>query len=106
MKTNVLGKNGPLSSAVGLGCMGMSDFYGPADRSESVATIKSAIDSGVNLLDTGDFYGMGHNELLLSEALSAVARERYLLSVNLVLKEILMEHGMDLMGGQLQLKLL
>jgi aryl-alcohol dehydrogenase-like predicted oxidoreductase len=81
MKTNTLGKNGPLSSALGLGCMGMSDFYGPADRDESIATIRIAIDSGITLLDTGDFYGMGHNELLLSEALSAVARERYLLSV-------------------------
>ena len=81
MKTRTLGKDGPASSVVGLGCMGMSDFYGPADPSESMATIKLAIDSGINLLDTGDFYGMGHNELLLSEALKGVARDRYLLSV-------------------------
>jgi aryl-alcohol dehydrogenase-like predicted oxidoreductase len=80
MKNN-LGRNGPSSSLVGLGCMGMSDFYGPADRQESIATIKLALDSGVNLLDTGDFYGMGHNELLLAEALDGVPRESYLLSV-------------------------
>ena len=49
--------------------MGMSDFYGPADESESVATIHAALDAGINILDTGDFYGMGHNELLLSRAL-------------------------------------
>ena len=61
-----LGKTGPLSAVVGLGCMGMSDFYGPADRGESLATIKRALESGINLLDTGDFYGMGHNELLLA----------------------------------------
>ena len=80
MKNN-LGRNGPSSSLVGLGCMGMSDFYGPADRQESIATVKLALESGVNLLDTGDFYGMGHNELLLAEALEGVPRESYLLSV-------------------------
>ena len=68
MKNN-LGRNGPSSSLVGLGCMGMSDFYGPADRQECIATVKLALESGVTLLDTGDFYGMGHNELLLAEAL-------------------------------------
>ena len=49
--------------------MGMSDFYGPADRSESIATIHAALDAGITLLDTGDFYGMGHNEMLIREAL-------------------------------------
>ena len=49
--------------------MGMSDFYGPADRGESIATIHAALDAGINLLDTGDFYGMGHNEMLIAEAL-------------------------------------
>ena len=81
MKLRRLGTNGPDVSAVGLGCMGMSGAYGPAERSESVATIHAALDARVNLLDTGDFYGMGHNELLLAEALRGRPREDYLLSV-------------------------
>lgn len=76
-----LGRTGPAVFPLGLGCMGMSDFYGPANRAESVATIHAALDAGMNLLDTGDYYGMGHNELLLAEALREVPRERYLLSV-------------------------
>ena len=66
MITRSLGSAGPTVSALGLGCMGMSDFYGPADEAESIATIHAALDAGVTLLDTGDFYGMGHNELLLA----------------------------------------
>jgi predicted aldo/keto reductase-like oxidoreductase len=58
-----LGTGGPQVSALGLGCMGMSDFYGPADESESLATLHAALDAGITLLDTGDFYGMGHNEI-------------------------------------------
>ncbi|MFB9433315.1 aldo/keto reductase [Streptoalloteichus tenebrarius] len=69
MPHRVLGVHGPEVSALGLGCMGMSDLYGPADRIESIATIHAALDAGVTLLDTGDFYGMGHNELLIREAL-------------------------------------
>ena len=68
MHTRTLGPSGPQVSTVGLGCMGMSDFYGPADRAESIATIHAALERGITLLDTGDFYGMGHNELLLSHA--------------------------------------
>ncbi len=64
-----LGSTGPEVSAIGLGTMGMSDFYGPADRGESIATIHAALDAGITLLDTGDFYGMGHNEMLIAEAL-------------------------------------
>jgi aryl-alcohol dehydrogenase-like predicted oxidoreductase len=64
-----LGKNGPLVSPIGLGCMGMSDFYGSADEAESLRTIHAALDAGINLLDTGDFYGMGHNEMLLRQVL-------------------------------------
>jgi len=64
-----LGNNGPAVSALGLGCMGMSDFYGPADEAESIATIHAALDAGINLIDTGDFYGMGHNEMLIRRAL-------------------------------------
>ena len=68
MRIRKLGKDGPEVSAIGLGCMGMSDVYGPADRTESIATVRAALDAGITLLDTGDFYGMGHNELLVREA--------------------------------------
>jgi aryl-alcohol dehydrogenase-like predicted oxidoreductase len=61
--------------------MGMSDFYGPADREESIATIHAALDAGITLLDTGDFYGMGHNELLLHEALTGRRREDFFIAV-------------------------
>ncbi len=81
MKTRRLGAAGPAVSMLGLGCMGMSDFYGAADRAESLATIRAAIDAGVTLVDTGDFYGMGHNEMLIREALAGVPRDRYLVSV-------------------------
>lgn len=76
-----LGMNGPSVSDIGLGCMGMSDLYGPADESESIATIWSALDAGITLLDTGDYYGMGQNEMLIREALKGRNRERVLLSV-------------------------
>ena len=81
MPLRQLGTNGPKVSALGLGCMGMSGVYGPSDRSESIATIHAALDSGINLIDTGDFYGMGHNELLIHEALRQVPRERVYISV-------------------------
>lgn len=76
-----LGTTGPSVSALGLGCMGMSDLYGPADRDESLATLRAALDAGVTLLDTGDFYGMGHNELLVAEALRDRRREDVVISV-------------------------
>ena len=76
-----LGSHGPQVSAIGLGTMGMSDMYGPADRSESIATIHAALDAGVTLLDTGDFYGMGHNEMLLGEALKGRNRQQVQISV-------------------------
>jgi aryl-alcohol dehydrogenase-like predicted oxidoreductase len=82
MNERRLGANGPAVSALGLGCMGMSGMYGPADRAESIATIHAALAAGIDLLDTGDFYGMGHNELLIAEALwRCLPREDYLLSV-------------------------
>ncbi len=81
MQTRTLGFLGPQVSALGLGCMGMSDLYGPADRAESIATIHAALDAGVTLLDTGDYYGMGHNELLLREALAGRPREQAVISV-------------------------
>jgi aryl-alcohol dehydrogenase-like predicted oxidoreductase len=81
MQTRTLGHLGPTVSALGLGCMGMSDFYGPSDRNESIATVHAALERGITLLDTGDFYGMGHNELLLRDALRGRPREGYQLSV-------------------------
>lgn len=79
MHTKNLGKL--TTSALGLGCMGMSGAYGESDRAESIATVHAALDAGITLLDTGDFYGMGHNELLLAEALRSVPREAVQLSV-------------------------
>lgn len=67
--------------AAGLGCMGMSGTYGPADDAESIATIHAALTSGLTLLDTGDFYGMGHNEMLIGRALAGRERDEYRLSV-------------------------
>src|SRR3954463_16160547 len=81
MLTRQLGTTGPTVSALGLGCMGMSDLYGPADRAESIATIHAALDAGITLLDTGDFYGMGHNELLIREALQGRDRDQVTISV-------------------------
>jgi aryl-alcohol dehydrogenase-like predicted oxidoreductase len=69
METTTLGRGGPVVSRAGLGLMGMSGIYGQADDQESIATVRAALDAGITLLDTGDFYGMGHNELLLRDAL-------------------------------------
>ena len=80
MEMRRLGVDGPTVSAVGLGCMGMSDFYGPADETESIATIHAALERGVTLFDTGDFYGMGHNEMLLARALEG-RRDRAVIQV-------------------------
>jgi aryl-alcohol dehydrogenase-like predicted oxidoreductase len=77
-----LGRNGPEVSVLGLGCMGMSPgIYGPSDETESVATLRAAVEAGVTLIDTGDFYGMGHNEMLIRRALDGVPRERLVYSV-------------------------
>ena len=81
MEKRKLGATGPIVSAIGFGCMGMSDFYGPADRGESIATIHAALDAGITLLDTGDFYGMGHNEMLIREALTRRNRDNLQISV-------------------------
>jgi aryl-alcohol dehydrogenase-like predicted oxidoreductase len=81
MQTRTLGTHGPQVSALGLGCMGMSDLYGPADEALSIATIHAALDAGINLLDTGDFYGMGHNEMLIRRALADRDRDDVLISV-------------------------
>jgi aryl-alcohol dehydrogenase-like predicted oxidoreductase len=81
MDTRQLGKTGPTVSAIGLGAMGMSALYGPSDRDESIATVHAALDRGVTLLDTGDFYGMGHNELLIRDALRDRRRDDVVISV-------------------------
>ncbi|HEY8267526.1 MAG TPA: aldo/keto reductase [Xanthobacteraceae bacterium] len=81
MRTRPLGRNGPLFSELGLGCMGMSGGYGPADDKESIATIHAALDAGINYLDTADVYGMGQNEMLLREALKGGRRERVFIAV-------------------------
>jgi len=82
MQTRTLGSTGPAVSALGLGAMGMSGgAYGPAGRAESIATVHAALAAGVMLIDTGDFYAMGHNELLLAEALRGRDRDSYVLSV-------------------------
>jgi aryl-alcohol dehydrogenase-like predicted oxidoreductase len=81
MDTRTLGTTGPRVSALGLGCMGMSDLYGPADEAESIAAIHAALEAGITLLDTGDFYGMGHNELLIRQALAGRDRDAVQISV-------------------------
>ncbi|MEU7838084.1 MULTISPECIES: aldo/keto reductase [unclassified Nonomuraea] len=81
MQMRTLGRTGPAVSALGLGAMGMSGAYGTSDRTESIATVHAALDSGLTLIDTGDFYAMGHNESLLAEALRGRDRDSYALSV-------------------------
>lgn len=81
METRTLGRTGPRVSAIGLGLMGMSDFYGAADEAESLATIHAAIEAGVTLFDTGDFYGVGHNESLLGRALKGHRRDQAVVSL-------------------------
>jgi aryl-alcohol dehydrogenase-like predicted oxidoreductase len=81
MKTYQLSPHGPRVSAIGLGCMALSDVYGPSDRKESIATIHAAIEAGITLLDTGDFYSIGKNELLIREVLQKDRRKNILVSV-------------------------
>ena len=81
MRTVKLGFSEQTVSAAGLGCMGMSGGYGAPDDAESIATIHAALEAGITLIDTGDFYGMGHNEMLIGEALKGGKRERAFLSV-------------------------
>jgi aryl-alcohol dehydrogenase-like predicted oxidoreductase len=78
--TRKLGATGPSIFPIALGCMGMSGVYGAADESESIATIHAAVDAGINLIDTGDFYDMGHNEMLVGRALRFI-RDQVLISV-------------------------
>ena len=76
-----LGATGPSVGALGFGCMALSGSYGPADRAQSLRTLEAALDLGINLLDTGDFYGMGHNEMLIGEFLRGIRRDQVVLSV-------------------------
>ncbi|MDB4964440.1 MAG: Aldo/keto reductase [Myxococcales bacterium] len=78
--TRALGSHGPTVFPLALGCMGMSGVYGPSDEAESIATIHAALEAGITLLDTGDFYGTGHNEMLIGRALKG-RRDQALLSV-------------------------
>ena len=81
MEKTTLGRGGPVVSRAGLGLMSMSGIYGQADDRESIATIRAALDAGITLLDTGDFYGMGHNELLLRDALRGIPRDSVFIQV-------------------------
>jgi aryl-alcohol dehydrogenase-like predicted oxidoreductase len=81
VQTTTLGRGGPVVSRAGLGLMGMSSIYGVADDAESIATIRAALDAGITLLDTGDFYAMGHNEMLLARALAGVPRDSVFIQV-------------------------
>jgi aryl-alcohol dehydrogenase-like predicted oxidoreductase len=82
MKMRTLGRNGPLVAGIALACMRMSNFAGPkaSTDEEGIATIQAALDAGINFLNTGDFYGMGHNELLVGQAIKG-HRDQALISV-------------------------
>ena len=99
MTTRTLGTHGPHVSALGLGCMGMSDFYGPADESESIATIRAALDAGITLVDTADYYAMGLNELLIRDALRGRDRDEVVVSVKFGLMR---EPGGSVVGNDLR----
>ena len=75
MKTQRIGDSDLMASAIGLGCMGMSEWYGPVNDQESTATITTALDRGLNFFDTADVYGNGHNESLVGKALKKVRHE-------------------------------
>ncbi len=81
MKKRVVCYNGPLVSEIGLGCMGMSGLYGITDRSECIATIHAALEKGITLIDLGDLYADGHNELLIREALKGIRRDNVFIAV-------------------------
>jgi aryl-alcohol dehydrogenase-like predicted oxidoreductase len=89
-----LGRDGLTVSALGLGCMGMSQSYGPADREESLATVRRALDLGITFLDTSDFYGQGHNEELVGEAIAG-RRDEVQLATKFSLRMVDGERGVD-----------
>ena len=80
MKKRILGRTGVEVSAIGLGCMGMSEFYGPSEDESSIALIRRAVDLGITLFDTADMYGVGHNEMLLAQALRGGLRDKVIVA--------------------------
>jgi aryl-alcohol dehydrogenase-like predicted oxidoreductase len=80
MKKRILGRTGVSVSTIGLGCMGMSEFYGPSEDESSIALIRRAVDLGITLFDTADMYGVGHNEMLLAQALRGGLRDKVILA--------------------------
>jgi aryl-alcohol dehydrogenase-like predicted oxidoreductase len=80
LKTRNLGKTGVKVSSIGLGCMGMSEYYGPSDDLASVALLQKAVDLGITLFDTADMYGVGHNEMLLAQAFRGAVRDKVVIA--------------------------
>ena len=80
LKTRKLGASGVEVSAIGLGCMGMSEFYGPSDDAASVELLRRAVDLGITFFDTADMYGAGHNEMLLAQAFRGSLRDRVVIA--------------------------
>ncbi|MGA2639363.1 MAG: aldo/keto reductase [Spirochaetia bacterium] len=80
MKTRSLGRTGITVSAIGLGCMGMSEFYGPSDDESSIRLLRRAVDLGITLFDTADMYGVGHNEMLVAQAFRGALRDRVIIA--------------------------
>ena len=99
MEQRRLGRNGPLVSALGLGCMGMSEFYGSVDEAESMRTIARALELGVTFLDTADMYGSGHNEELVGRAIAG-KRERVVLATKFGIVRDASEPGKRSISGR------
>src|ERR1041384_6873227 len=87
MKQRKLGRGGPVVSALGLGCMGMSDFYGERDDAESIATLHRSLDLGISFLDTADAYGVGRNEELVGRAIRGRRSEVFLATKFAILRD-------------------